>query len=44
MHLARIAEFAEAGFDHVHVHQVGADQERFFRFYEDDVLPQAREL
>jgi coenzyme F420-dependent glucose-6-phosphate dehydrogenase len=43
-HLARIAEFVEAGFDHVHVHQVGADQERFFRFYEQEVLPRAREL
>jgi coenzyme F420-dependent glucose-6-phosphate dehydrogenase len=43
-HLARIAEFVDAGFDHVHVHQVGADQETFFRFYERDVLPRAREL
>jgi coenzyme F420-dependent glucose-6-phosphate dehydrogenase len=38
-HLARIGEFAAAGFDHVHVHQVGADQESFFRFYEREVLP-----
>jgi coenzyme F420-dependent glucose-6-phosphate dehydrogenase len=43
-HLARIAEFVDAGFDHVHVHQVGADQERFFRFYEQDVLLRTREL
>jgi coenzyme F420-dependent glucose-6-phosphate dehydrogenase len=43
-HLARIEEFVEAGFDHVHVHQVGADQETFFRFYNRDVLPRAREL
>ncbi len=43
-HLAKIKEFADAGFDHVHVHQVGADQELFFRFYERDVLPQVREL
>jgi coenzyme F420-dependent glucose-6-phosphate dehydrogenase len=39
-HLARIEEFRAAGFDHVHVHQVGADQETFFRFYETEVLPQ----
>jgi len=43
-HLARIEEFVDAGFDHVHVHQVGADQETFFRFYERDVLPRARAL
>jgi coenzyme F420-dependent glucose-6-phosphate dehydrogenase len=41
-HLARIDEFAAAGFDHVHVHQVGADQEVFFRFYEDELLPRLR--
>jgi G6PDH family F420-dependent oxidoreductase len=35
---------ADAGFDHVHVHQVGADQETFFRFYEREVLPRLREL
>ncbi|HUP32460.1 MAG TPA: TIGR03557 family F420-dependent LLM class oxidoreductase [Gaiellaceae bacterium] len=43
-HVAKIKEFADAGFDHVHVHQVGADQETFFRFYEHEVLPHAREL
>ena len=43
-HLARIREYADAGFDHVHVHQVGADQDSFFRFYERDVLPRVREL
>jgi coenzyme F420-dependent glucose-6-phosphate dehydrogenase len=43
-HLARIGEFLAAGFDHVHVHQVGADQETFFRFYEREVLPRVREL
>jgi coenzyme F420-dependent glucose-6-phosphate dehydrogenase len=42
-HVARIEEFLAAGFDHVHVHQVGADQERFFSFYERDVLPQLAE-
>lgn len=38
-HVAKIEEYAAAGFDHVYVHQVGADQEAFFRFYEDEVLP-----
>ena len=43
-HLVKIREFVDAGFDHVHVHQVGADQETFFRLYEREVLPRAREL
>ncbi len=33
-HLQAIKELVEAGYDHVYVHQVGPDQERFFRFYE----------
>jgi coenzyme F420-dependent glucose-6-phosphate dehydrogenase len=43
-HLEKIKEFVDAGFDHIHIHQVGADQETFFRFYEREVLPRAREL
>lgn len=39
-HLAAIEEYARAGFDHVHVHQVGADQEGCLRFYQREVLPQ----
>ncbi len=38
-HRAEIRQFADAGFDHVYVHQVGPDQEGFFRFYADEVLP-----
>ncbi|MFN2543565.1 MAG: TIGR03557 family F420-dependent LLM class oxidoreductase [Actinomycetota bacterium] len=38
-HLDAIREYADAGFDHVYVHQVGPDQEGFFRFYEREVLP-----
>ena len=34
-----IQAFAEAGYDHVYVHQVGPDQEGFFRFYQQEVLP-----
>lgn len=29
-----IAEFADAGFDHVYLHQVGPDQDGFFAFFE----------
>jgi coenzyme F420-dependent glucose-6-phosphate dehydrogenase len=38
-HIARIREYADAGYDHVVVHQIGPDQEGFFGFYEQQVLP-----
>lgn len=38
-HLEAIERLADAGYDHVYVHQVGPDQEGFFRFYEREVLP-----
>ncbi|HEV8341890.1 MAG TPA: TIGR03557 family F420-dependent LLM class oxidoreductase [Candidatus Binatia bacterium] len=38
-HIEKINQFIEAGFDHVYVHQVGPNQEGFFRFYEREVLP-----
>jgi G6PDH family F420-dependent oxidoreductase len=38
-HLDAIAEFADAGFDHVYVHQIGPEQEPFLTFYEREVLP-----
>ena len=40
-HLEGIERFAEAGFDHVYVHQVGWDQEGFIDFYEREVVPRA---
>jgi G6PDH family F420-dependent oxidoreductase len=40
-HRAKIDEFADAGFTHVYVHQVGSDQEGFLRFYEREILPAA---
>jgi G6PDH family F420-dependent oxidoreductase len=39
-HVAKIREAERAGYTHVCVHQVGPDQEGFFRFYEREVLPQ----
>jgi G6PDH family F420-dependent oxidoreductase len=39
-HVAAIGEFIEAGYTHVYVHQVGPDQEGFFDFYEQHVLPE----
>jgi len=38
-YLAAIAEYAEAGYDHVYLHQVGPDQEGFFAFYAAEVMP-----
>ena len=38
-HLEAINLYAGAGYDHVYVHQIGPDQEGFFRFYEREVLP-----
>lgn len=39
-HLEEIEKYRQAGYDHVYVHQVGPDQEGFFRFYEQHILPQ----
>ncbi len=38
-HLESIREALEIGYDHVYVHQIGPDQESFFEFYEEAVLP-----
>ena len=43
-HLERIEAFAEAGFDHVYVHQVGPDQAGFMEAYAKGVLSETREL
>ncbi len=41
-HIESIDKYVDAGFDHIYIHQVGADQEGFFRFYEREVLPRLR--
>jgi G6PDH family F420-dependent oxidoreductase len=41
-HIAAVQEFVAAGYDHVYIHQIGPNQEGFFRFYERDVLPKLR--
>ena len=38
-HIEQIRKYADAGYDHIYIHQVGPDQEGFFRFYEKEVLP-----
>jgi G6PDH family F420-dependent oxidoreductase len=39
-HLDAIAEYADAGFDHVVVQQCGSDQERLIALYAEEILPQ----
>jgi G6PDH family F420-dependent oxidoreductase len=41
-HIAEIKNYADAGYDHVWIHQVGPDQEGFFQFYEQKILPEFR--
>ncbi|WP_375492437.1 TIGR03557 family F420-dependent LLM class oxidoreductase [uncultured Jatrophihabitans sp.] len=48
-HIAAFKPFADAGFDVMHVQQIGArhqecDIDGFFEFYRDTVLPRVREL
>jgi G6PDH family F420-dependent oxidoreductase len=37
-HIEGIQKMIDAGYDHVYVHQIGPDQEGFFRFYKEEVL------
>jgi len=37
--LEAIEKWEEAGFDHVALHQIGSDQEGFFRFWEQELRP-----
>ncbi|MGA4838709.1 TIGR03557 family F420-dependent LLM class oxidoreductase [Streptomyces sp. G45] len=41
-HVAALRAFADAGFDHVYVGQIGPDQRGFFDFYRTKVLPRLR--
>ena len=34
-----VKEYEQAGYDHVYFHQVGADQDGFFRFWERELRP-----
>jgi G6PDH family F420-dependent oxidoreductase len=38
-HVATIASYLDAGFDEVHLSQVGHDQEGFFRFWREELRP-----
>ncbi len=38
-YLQAIRDYADAGYTHVYLHQVGPDQEGFFRFWEEELAP-----
>jgi G6PDH family F420-dependent oxidoreductase len=39
----RLVEFVEAGYDEVYVQQIGPNQDRFFEFWTEEVLPRVPE-
>jgi G6PDH family F420-dependent oxidoreductase len=42
LYLESIRQYEEAGYDEIYMHQIGPDQEGFFRFYEQEILPELR--
>jgi coenzyme F420-dependent glucose-6-phosphate dehydrogenase len=38
-HIEKIDKYADAGFSHVYIHQVGPDQQGFMDFYRREILP-----
>jgi hypothetical protein len=41
-HIAAIQAYANAGYDEVHIAQIGPDQAGMIRFYEREILPHFR--
>jgi G6PDH family F420-dependent oxidoreductase len=41
-HVTAVKAYVDAGFDEVYVNQIGPDQQGFFDFYRDEVLPRLR--
>ncbi len=42
--LDSVQKYIDAGFDHLYFHQIGPDQDGFFRFWQDELQPALREL
>ncbi len=38
-HIEQIQKYADAGYDHIYIHQVGPDQAGFINFYQREILP-----
>lgn len=43
-HLEKIQKMADAGFEQIYIHQIGPDQEGFFKFYQQEILPELVKL
>ena len=43
-HVEQFRSYRDAGYDEVYINQIGPDQEGFFQFYAEQVLPQLRKL
>jgi G6PDH family F420-dependent oxidoreductase len=41
-YVKKVREYAEAGYDHVWFHQIGPDQEGFFKFFEKEIKPRLK--
>ncbi|WP_066947052.1 TIGR03557 family F420-dependent LLM class oxidoreductase [Microtetraspora fusca] len=41
-HIAVIRQYVEAGYDEIYIQQVGPEQDGFFSFYAEEVLPRCR--
>ena len=39
-HRANLQQFVELGFDEIHVHNVGRNQEQFIKAFGEQVIPQ----
>jgi coenzyme F420-dependent glucose-6-phosphate dehydrogenase len=44
LHLAKIQQYLDAGYDNVYIHQVGPDQQGFIGFYEKTLQPELKQL
>jgi hypothetical protein len=43
-HAEKIRTYADAGYDHIYVHQIGPDQQGCAQFYQREVMPQLGDL
>ena len=38
-HLQQLKTYMEAGYDHIYVHQIGSEQEKCMKFYQEQIIP-----
>ena len=43
-HIQQIQNYADQGIEQVYIHQIGPDQEGFFRFYQQEILPEIQKM